>query len=240
MSGSRHSCTVLSLDGQKRFLGGAGWTYEGRWAARRSPLQFFGEAATSILQGLQFLKAYAFVRLMEGLYTVVADYLVLEQLHWSIIADAWSRVLREVLLCVMAAGYTYHVLHRHPPSQGRFVLLGRGAPRLRRDDWRRFLSDAGWVLLSSYCDVLVVSVAGILSARLSSDEASANQILLTSSAWPCVREEIDLRATPLAASQMACSSSRLRSQLWFLPSIARIVYNAVSRVLYRLFRLHSG
>ena len=44
----------------------------------------------------------------------------------------------------------------------------------------------GWILAISYCDVIVSNVTGVLTSRLSTDEASANRILMTSSEWPYV------------------------------------------------------
>ena len=41
-------------------------------------------------------------------------------------------------------------------------------------------------MVSSYADVVVVNVTGILTARLSTDAASANRILSTSADWPYV------------------------------------------------------
>ena len=88
-----------------------------------------------------------------------ADYLVFEVEGWSIIADAWSRVLREVLLFVFSFGYLWYVLRRRPETRGRFPLFGAGAPKLRRADVQRYLADAGWILIISYCDVIVSNVS---------------------------------------------------------------------------------
>lgn len=126
------------------------------------------------------------LRLFDGLYTWAADYLVFEVEGWSIIADAWSRVLREVFLFIFSFGYLWYVLRRRPETQSRFQLTGVGAPKLRRKDVQRYLQDAIWILIISYCDVIVSNVTGVLTSRLSTDEASANRILMTSSDWPYV------------------------------------------------------
>ena len=102
---------------------------------------------------------------------------------------AWAdglQVLREVLLFIIAFGYGYYVLYYHPSTRGRFRLFGEFTPPLRRADWTRFLTDAGYILVSSYADVVVANVTGILTARLSTDAASANRILSTSADWPYV------------------------------------------------------
>ena len=95
-------------------------------------------------------------------------------------------MLREVILFVLSFGYLWYVLYRRPETRGRFQLFGAGAPKLRRADVQRYLADAGWILIISYCDVIVSNVTGVLTSRLSTDEASANRILMTSSEWPYV------------------------------------------------------
>jgi Na+-driven multidrug efflux pump len=144
-------------------------------ALGESFLMFFSDSAMSILQGMQFLSAYVAFKLFDYLYTWAADYVVFEVARWSIIADAWSRVLREVFLFVFAFGFLWYVLYRRPDTKGRFQLTGPKAPRPNRSDWKLFLGHAGWIILTSYSDMAVTNVTGVLTSRLSTDEASANR-----------------------------------------------------------------
>ena len=105
-------------------------------------VMFFSDSAMSILQGMQFLTVYVSLKLFDYLYTWIADYIVFELAGLDIIADAWSRVLREVLLFVFSFSFLGYVLYRRPETRGRFRLTGAGAPRLQREDWRRFIADA--------------------------------------------------------------------------------------------------
>ena len=143
-------------------------------------VEYAADAGGNVLQGLQELRLTVAISVFEGCYTWLAEWFVLVNRRWPVPFDAALHFSREALLAAFVLAWLRVWLRRH---------AGRHTPwsiRLRRSDWWRFLRDSFFLLLAGYVDLTVSSVAGILTARLSATDASANHIVARVQSFPSI------------------------------------------------------
>lgn len=58
--------------------------------------------------------------------------------------------------------------------------------QLQRSDWQEYCRDSVYLLAAGYVDLIVSSVAGVLTARLSETDAAANQIVARVQSYPLI------------------------------------------------------
>jgi len=152
-------------------------------AIGESGTRFLEEAAASIIQGTQFLIPYSCLQFFHSGFSWLATWYAVEYKGWSIDVDAWTRVMREAIAFVFCYATLIYVTRCHPETRGRWKLL---TEPLAWRDWKGFIGDGAFMLITAYSAMVVDTMTGILTARLSTDEASANQILGRVQSFPYV------------------------------------------------------
>jgi Na+-driven multidrug efflux pump len=152
-------------------------------AIGESGTRFLEEAAASIIQGTQFLVPYTCLQFFHSGFTWLATWYAVELHGWSIDVDAWTRVLRELLAFLFCYSVLFYITRCKEETRGRWRLLSEP---LRSSDWKHFIGDGIFMLITAYSAMVVDTLTGILTARLSTDEASANQILSRVQSFPYV------------------------------------------------------
>ena len=152
-------------------------------AIGESGTRFLEEAAASIIQGLQFLVPYSILQFFHSGFSWFATWWVVEYNGWDIDMDAWSRVVREAVAFLWCYSVIFYILRVRRDTKGRYTLL---SSELTREDWKHFIGDGVFMLITAYSYMVVDTLTGILTARLSTDEASANQILGRVQSFPYV------------------------------------------------------
>ena len=117
---------------------------------------------------------YSILQFFHSGFSWFATWWVVEYNGWDIDMDAWSRVVREAVAFLWCYSVIFYILRVRRDTRGRYTLL---SSELTREDWKHFIGDGVFMLITAYSYMVVDTLTGILTARLSTDEASANQIL---------------------------------------------------------------